>query len=72
MLDPTFAAAHPIAYSAGSIGSAGSASIAPAAPAGVLSVISDGLEAFDAFLWGPWLLIPLLLGTGVVLTIRLR
>ena len=36
------------------------------------SALSDGLEAFDAFLWGPWLLIPLLLGTGVVLTIRLR
>ena len=64
MLDPTFAAAHPIAGSA--------APASAAAPAGALSALSDGLEAFDAFLWGPWLLIPLLLGTGVVLTIRLR
>ena len=56
MLDPTFAAAHPIAGSA--------APASAAAPAGALSALSDGLEAFDAFLWGPWLLIPLLLGTG--------
>ena len=34
--------------------------------------LSDGLAAFDTLLWGPWLLIPLLLGTGVVLTVRLR
>jgi AGCS family alanine or glycine:cation symporter len=33
---------------------------------------SDTLNAVDSFVWGPWLLIPLLLGTGIVLTIRLR
>ena len=34
--------------------------------------LSEALTGIDAFLWGPWLLIPLLLGTGVVLTVRLR
>lgn len=34
--------------------------------------LSTTLDAVDSFLWGPWLLIPLLLGTGIVLTIRLR
>ena len=29
------------------------------------------LDAVSAALWGPWLLIPLLLGTGLFLTIRL-
>ena len=29
------------------------------------------LETVDSFVWGPWLLLPLLLGTGVFLTIRL-
>ncbi|MDU0349341.1 sodium:alanine symporter family protein [Actinomyces sp. MRS3W] len=33
---------------------------------------SETLTAVDNFLWGPWLLIPLLLGTGIWLTIRLR
>ncbi|WP_018024311.1 alanine/glycine:cation symporter family protein [Corynebacterium ulceribovis] len=30
------------------------------------------LETIGGFVWGPFLLIPLLLGTGIVLTIRLR
>ena len=30
------------------------------------------LDAIGGFVWGPWLLIPLLLGTGIFLTIRLR
>ncbi|MDJ1371951.1 alanine/glycine:cation symporter family protein [Gulosibacter molinativorax] len=30
------------------------------------------LDAISGFVWGPWLLIPLLLGTGIFLTIRLR
>ncbi len=29
------------------------------------------LDQFDGFLWGPYMLIPLLLGTGIFLTIRL-
>lgn len=36
------------------------------------STLSDWLTAVDTFLWGPWLLIPLLLGTGVWLTFQLR
>lgn len=36
------------------------------------SAVSDALNSFDSFLWGPWLLIPLLLGSGIVLTLRLR
>lgn len=32
----------------------------------------DILVKIDEFIWGPWLLIPLLLGTGIVLTVRLR
>jgi AGCS family alanine or glycine:cation symporter len=32
----------------------------------------DGLGAVRDFVWGPWLLIPLLLVTGLVLTFRLR
>ncbi len=34
--------------------------------------VSSTLDAIDSFIWGPWLLIPLLLGTGIILTIRLR
>lgn len=45
----------------------GTASTA-ARPAG----FSEALTAADDFLWGPWLLIPLLLGTGIWLTVRLR
>lgn len=30
------------------------------------------LDAISSFVWGPWLLIPLLLGTGIFLTVRLR
>lgn len=34
--------------------------------------IAAWLEAFDGFLWGPFLLIPLLLGVGLYLTLLLR
>lgn len=34
--------------------------------------INDVLGVASGFVWGPWLLIPLLLGTGLYLTIRLR
>ena len=30
------------------------------------------LEAISALIWGPWVLIPLLVGTGLLLTVRLR
>ena len=30
------------------------------------------LDAISTIVWGPWFLIPLLLGTGLFLTIRLR
>ncbi|MGO1543427.1 MAG: alanine/glycine:cation symporter family protein [Gulosibacter sp.] len=30
------------------------------------------LDSISSFVWGPWLLIPLLLGTGIFLTVRLR
>jgi AGCS family alanine or glycine:cation symporter len=30
------------------------------------------LEKISALIWGPWVLIPLLVGTGVLLTVRLR
>ncbi len=33
--------------------------------------MTDWLNAVDSFIWGPFLLIPLLLGTGIYLTIRL-
>ncbi len=33
--------------------------------------MTDWLNAVDGFIWGPFLLIPLLLGTGIYLTIRL-
>ncbi|WP_129657304.1 alanine/glycine:cation symporter family protein [Rothia uropygialis] len=33
--------------------------------------ISSIVNAVDSFVWGPWLLLPLLLGTGVFLTFRL-
>lgn len=33
--------------------------------------LQSALETIDGFIWGPFLLIPLLLGTGVYLTIRL-
>lgn len=39
---------------------------------GVPTGLSETLKTIDSLLWGPWLLIPLLLGTGVVLSIRLR
>lgn len=34
--------------------------------------LAETLQAIDSIVWGPWLLIPLLLGAGVVLTWRLR
>jgi AGCS family alanine or glycine:cation symporter len=34
--------------------------------------MNEALAAAAGFVWGPWLLIPLLLLTGVVLTVRLR
>ena len=37
-----------------------------------LSTLNDILGVISSFVWGPWLLIPLLLGTGLYLTIRLR
>ena len=30
------------------------------------------LDAISGLIWGPWVLIPLLVGTGVLLTVRLR
>lgn len=33
--------------------------------------ISSVINAADSFVWGPWLLLPLLLGTGLFLTFRL-
>ncbi|RMF74502.1 MAG: sodium:alanine symporter family protein [Acidobacteria bacterium] len=35
-------------------------------------MLVDWLEAAAGFIWGPWLLIPLLLLTGLYLTVRLR
>lgn len=37
----------------------------------MLESIQSFLEAVSGIVWGPWLLIPLLLGTGLYLTIRL-
>lgn len=37
-----------------------------------METIAAVLKAIDDFVWGPWLLIPLLLGTGLLLSIRLR
>ena len=34
--------------------------------------LNDILSAVSSFVWGPFVLIPLLLGTGLFLTIRLR
>ena len=36
-----------------------------------MDTLNDALNAIDSFVWGPWLLLPLLLGTGVFLTFRL-
>lgn len=41
-------------------------------PAPAPASFSDGLGAVDSFIWSKYLLIPLLLGTGVILTWRLR
>lgn len=37
----------------------------------VAETIESVLNTISSFIWGPWLLIPLLLGTGLYLTIRL-
>lgn len=37
-----------------------------------LDPIQNGLDAISSFVWGPFLLIPLLVGTGIYLTVRLR
>ena len=37
-----------------------------------MKALEDLLKTIDDFVWGPFFLIPLLLGTGLVLTIRLR
>lgn len=37
----------------------------------MLDTIQAFLEQLSSVIWGPWLLIPLLLGTGLYLTIRL-
>jgi AGCS family alanine or glycine:cation symporter len=36
-----------------------------------LTGLQSALETFSGWIWGPWFLIPLLLGTGLYLTIRL-
>jgi AGCS family alanine or glycine:cation symporter len=36
-----------------------------------LAGLQSALETFSGWIWGPWFLIPLLLGTGLYLTIRL-
>ncbi|MGV2983838.1 alanine/glycine:cation symporter family protein [Microbacterium sp. AGC85] len=36
-----------------------------------LTGVQSALETFSGWIWGPWFLIPLLLGTGLYLTIRL-
>ena len=38
----------------------------------MLDTLNDVLSAVSSFVWGPFVLIPLLLGTGLFLTIRLR
>lgn len=37
----------------------------------MIDSLTNALDTAGAFIWGPWFLIPLLLGTGVYLTIRL-
>src|SRR5699024_276465 len=37
-----------------------------------METLESVLDAASAFVWGPWLLIPLLLGAGIYLTIRLQ
>lgn len=37
-----------------------------------MDIFNDFLVPVDEFVWGPFLLIPLLLGTGIYLTLRLR
>ena len=37
-----------------------------------MDALTSWVSAFGSFVWGPWLLIPLLLITGLFLTIRLR
>ena len=42
------------------------------APAPETSRLSDLLETVDSIIWGPWVLLWLLLGSGIFLTVRLR
>ena len=37
-----------------------------------MDMLQEVLDAASTFVWGPWLLIPLLLGAGIYLTIRLH
>lgn len=37
-----------------------------------MTQLADVLDAIDSFVWGPFLLIPLLLGAGLILSVRLR
>ena len=46
--------------------------VQPAAPASQADALTSALTAVSGFIWGPWFLIPLLLGSGIVLTVRLR
>nr|WP_237564153.1 amino acid carrier protein [Actinomyces sp. 432] len=62
--------AVPVAEPAAAPGIAAGHLVAAAGP--YPASFSEVLSAADDFLWGPWLLIPLLLGTGIWLTVRLR
>ncbi|MDO5051426.1 MAG: sodium:alanine symporter family protein [Pseudoclavibacter sp.] len=39
---------------------------------GVLASLKESLDFISGLVWGPWFLIPLLLGTGLFLSVRLR
>ncbi|MDO5064167.1 MAG: sodium:alanine symporter family protein [Actinomyces bowdenii] len=70
--------ALPAAAPAGSPGTASAglpavlSSTALPASTGAAGQAEAVLNALRDFIWGPWFLIPLLLGTGMVLTVRLR
>lgn len=51
---------------------AGTAGGPAAATADGTTAIADALSLTRDFIWGPWFLIPLLLGSGIVLSVRLR
>lgn len=46
--------------------------VQPAAQTQQTDPLTAALTAVSGFIWGPWFLIPLLLGSGIVLTVRLR